>query len=107
MLTAKQLARMRDHNGLPVVFSEYSAPDFQGAAAVRFIVEPERIAGKIGACGASAGERVCYVPRYAEGVRVSCRSRAKVGREIYGGYQFPGDAFVWLTTGEIVPVSDK
>lgn len=106
MLTKEQLARMRDHNGLPVVFSEYEERLLSESCTItrveydtRFIVKPEWIAGNIGSYGMVVGDRVVFqLDRYSV-PRVSCRSRVKVG---YGGDLFPGDPFVWLATGNLV-----
>lgn len=111
MITAKQAKKMKDHNGLPIVFSEYGESDILSgnfSTRCRFIVEPTCINGKIGYIGPKSGRRVVweFAGRYNLDILVSCRS----GERVQHPFSFPGSVFpkeynpfIWLTTGETMP----
>jgi len=103
MITAKQAKKMKDHNGLPVVFSEYERSCHGASERCRFIVEPTRINGRIGDNGRKSGRRVVWelAGSYNWDILVSCRSIERVSGFIGGSY-FPkeSDPFIWLTTGK-------
>jgi len=108
---------MKDHNGLPVVFTEHENNISCGESLIRYIVNPFGIHGLIGCAGRLSGERVLY--DVDEGwteyrLRKSCRSKQKDIMENRGAgatvacpdFDLPfsysiQQAFDWLVTGRV------
>lgn len=76
MLTKKQIQRMKDHNGLPVVFTEHWSNAYE--TRIRYIVKPLGVHGLIGCAGPLSGKRVLYdADRSEYHLRKSCRSNQR------------------------------